>query len=276
MLLQGSETLTHILLLLLVSLVCSGDDDFYKLLGISRQANNREIRRAFKKLALTMHPDKNQDDPEASTRFMRLNRAYEVLKDEELRRKYDQYGEEGLDESNQGHHYENWHYYNKEFGLYDEDAEIITLSRSDFDPSVTYSEDVWFINFYSPRCSHCHDLAPAWREMARELDGVIRIGAVNCADERQLCQLQGIHGYPSLILYPNACQLPIYPGNQGLWVPGFCKEVCVVRKKDKVISYHVTYSVSSHIICLAISYHVTCDLSSHMMLLVTYLILCSL
>lgn len=39
--------------------------------------------------------------------------------------------------------------------------------------------------------------------MARELDGVIRIGAVNCADERQLCQLQGVHGYPSLILFPN-------------------------------------------------------------------------
>jgi len=189
-------------LLSLTTLVSSGED-FYNLLGISKQANNKEIRRAFKKLALEMHPDKNQNDPEASEKFMRINRAYEVLKDDELRRKYDQFGEEGLDESNQGRHYENWHFYNQEFGLYDEDPEIITLSRADFDPSVTYSEDIWFINFYSPRCSHCHTLAPSWREMARELDGVIRIGAVNCADERQLCQLQGIHGYPSLILYPN-------------------------------------------------------------------------
>jgi len=190
------------LMLCLVSMASSGED-FYGLLGISRQANNREIRRAFKKLALEMHPDKNQDDPEASNKFMKINRAYEVLKDDEMRRKYDQHGEEGLDGSNQGRNYENWHYYNQEFGLYDEDPEIITLSRSDFDPSVTYSEDIWFINFYSPRCSHCHTLAPSWREMARELDGVIRIGAVNCADERQLCQLQGIHGYPSLVLYPN-------------------------------------------------------------------------
>jgi len=191
-----------LLLLLLVSAVSSGED-FYDLLGIGRQANNREIRRAFKKLALKMHPDKNQDDPDASNKFIRINRAYEVLKDEELRRKYDQHGEEGLDESNQGRNYENWHFYNQEFGLYDEDPEVITLSRSDFDPSVTYSEDIWFINFYSPRCSHCHTLAPSWREMARELDGVIRIGAVNCADERQLCQMQGVHGYPSLILFPN-------------------------------------------------------------------------
>lgn len=189
-------------LLILVPTVSSGDD-FYDLLGIGRQANNREIRRAFKKLALKMHPDKNQDDPKASDKFIRINRAYEVLKDEELRRKYDQFGEEGMDESNQGRNYENWQFYNKEFGLYDEDPEIITLSRNDFDPSVTYSEDIWFINFYSPRCSHCHDLAPSWREMARELDGVIRIGAVNCGDDRQLCQLQGVHGYPSLILFPN-------------------------------------------------------------------------
>ena len=43
----------------------------------------------------------SQNDPEASEKFMRINRAYEVLKDDELRRKYDQFGEEGLDESNQ-------------------------------------------------------------------------------------------------------------------------------------------------------------------------------
>jgi len=149
-----------LLLPLLISTVSSGED-FYDLLGIGRQANNREIRRAFKKLALEMHPDKNQDDPEASDKFIRINRAYEVLKDEDLRRKYDQFGEEGMDESNRGRNYENWHFYNQEFGLYDEDPEIITLSRNDFDPSVTYSEDIWFINFYSPRCSHCHDLAPS-------------------------------------------------------------------------------------------------------------------
>ena len=51
--------LLPLLLLLLVSAVSSGED-FYDLLGIARQANNREIRRAFKKLALQMHPDKNQ------------------------------------------------------------------------------------------------------------------------------------------------------------------------------------------------------------------------
>lgn len=41
-----------------------------------------------------------------------------------------------------------------------------------------------------------------WREVARELEGVIRIGAVNCQEEWNLCRRQGIHSYPSLVLYP--------------------------------------------------------------------------
>lgn len=68
--------------------------------------------------------------------------------------------------------------------------------------SVTGSSDVWFINFYHPMCSHCHTLAPVWRRMARELVGVVRIGAVNCDDDYQLCSSQGIRSYPTLISYP--------------------------------------------------------------------------
>ena len=49
-----------------------------------------------------------------------------------------------------------------------------------------------------------------WREVARELDGVIRIGAVNCGDEWMLCQHQGIRSYPSLIMYPAVSWLKFY------------------------------------------------------------------
>jgi DnaJ family protein C protein 10 len=178
-------------------------EDFYTLLRLNRQANTREIRQAFKKLALTLHPDKNRDDPDAHDKFLKINRAYEVLKDEELRKKYDMYGEDGLKEGGpSGHSYQSWNFYNQDFGIYDDDQEIITLSRSDFEQSVDGTEDVWFINFYSPRCSHCHELADTWREVAREMFGVIRIGAVNCEDDWQLCRQKGINSYPTLILYP--------------------------------------------------------------------------
>ncbi|XP_029214585.2 dnaJ homolog subfamily C member 10-like [Acropora millepora] len=198
---MNSRLLFTIFLTFLCQLVVS--EDYYELLGISRDASNTEIRKAFKKLALKLHPDKNTEDPQAHEKFTEINKAYEVLKDEELRKKYDVYGEEGLkDDHFGGGHYQSWNYFNEEFGIYDDDPEIITLSYSDFEVSVEGSDDIWFINFYSPYCSHCHDLAPAWREVARELEGVLRIGAVNCQEEWNLCRQQGIQSYPSLVLYP--------------------------------------------------------------------------
>uniref|UniRef100_W5L659 DnaJ homolog subfamily C member 10 n=1 Tax=Astyanax mexicanus TaxID=7994 RepID=W5L659_ASTMX len=176
------------------------DEDYYKLLGISRDSSTREIRQAFKKLALTMHPDKNPNDETAHEKFLKINRAYEVLKDEDLRKKYDKYGEKGLQDEQHGGRYESWNFYRYDFGIYDEDPEIITLDRGDFDAAVN-SGEVWFVNFYFPRCSHCHDLAPTWREFAKEMDGVIRISAVNCGDNNRLCRSKGISSYPSLFIF---------------------------------------------------------------------------
>lgn len=191
--------------LTLVSFVLAGDlpTDFYEILGVSKQATAREIRKAFKKLALQNHPDKNPGDDEAHEKFLRINRAYEVLKDDSLRKKYDMYGEDGLKEDGpSGRGYKSWNFYYQDFGIYDDDPEIITLSQADFEQLVENTDDVWFINFYSPQCHHCHDLAPTWREVARELEGVIRIGAVNCGDELMLCRQQGIRSYPSLFMFP--------------------------------------------------------------------------
>lgn len=184
---------------LLLVLVWAESKDYYKLLGVSREATTREIRQAFKQLALTMHPDKNPGDSSAHERFLQVNRAYEVLKDEDQRKKYDKYGEKGLDEQ-QGRQYESWNYYRYDFGIYDNDLEIITMDSGDFEAAVN-SGEIWFINFYSPRCSHCHQLAPTWRDVAKEMDGVIRIGAVNCGDNNHLCQRKGINSFPSLYVY---------------------------------------------------------------------------
>ncbi|XP_033899338.3 dnaJ homolog subfamily C member 10-like [Acipenser ruthenus] len=183
-----------------LTVVVYTDEDYYKRLGVSREASTREIRQAFKKLALKMHPDKNPSDEEAHDRFLKINRAYEVLKDEDLRKKYDKYGEKGLEDNHEGGRYESWNFYRYDFGIYDDDHEIITLDRGDFDVAVN-SGELWFVNFYFPRCSHCHDLAPTWREFAKEMDGVIRIGAVNCGDNRMLCRSNGINSYPSLYIY---------------------------------------------------------------------------
>uniref|UniRef100_A0A8C9TUT0 DnaJ homolog subfamily C member 10 n=1 Tax=Scleropages formosus TaxID=113540 RepID=A0A8C9TUT0_SCLFO len=191
----------------------STGEDYYQLLGLSKDASTREIRQAFKKLALVMHPDKNPNDESAHEKFLKINRAYEVLKDEELRRKYDKYGERGLQDSQQGGRYESWNFYRYDFGIYDEDLEIITLDWGDFDAAVN-SGELWFVNFYFPRCSHCHELAPTWRQFAKEMDGVFRIGAVNCGDNGRLCRSKGVSSYPSLYVFRAGMSAQKYFGDR--------------------------------------------------------------
>lgn len=66
--------------------------DYYKVLGVSKTASQDEIKKAYRKLAQQYHPDINKDNPDAENKFKDISEAYEVLKDEEKRRKYDNLG----------------------------------------------------------------------------------------------------------------------------------------------------------------------------------------
>lgn len=74
--------------------------DLYSLLGLQRSATNNEIRKAYKRLVLLCHPDKNKKDPEAASKFINISRAYKILSNEESRKYYDEAGE--YDEGNEG------------------------------------------------------------------------------------------------------------------------------------------------------------------------------
>jgi len=76
--------------------MATGKRDYYEVLGVERSAGGDEIKRAYRRIALRYHPDKNPDDADAERQFKECAEAYEVLSDAEKRARYDRYGHEGL------------------------------------------------------------------------------------------------------------------------------------------------------------------------------------
>ena len=70
--------------------------DYYEVLGLSESASKEEIKKAYRKLAIKYHPDKNPDNKEAEESFKEAAEAYEVLSDAQKKQRYDQFGHDGL------------------------------------------------------------------------------------------------------------------------------------------------------------------------------------
>lgn len=81
--------------------------DYYEVLGLQKTASQDEIKKAYRKLAMQFHPDKNQGNKEAEERFKEATEAYGVLSDDKKRQAYDQFGFAGVDNMAGGHDYSN-------------------------------------------------------------------------------------------------------------------------------------------------------------------------
>lgn len=100
MILTNTSVVWSTFFLICVLISFASAEDFYKLLGISRKATNKEIKKAYRQKSLEFHPDKNKAEG-AADKFAQINRAYEALMDEEKRNIYDRQGEEGLKQHEQ-------------------------------------------------------------------------------------------------------------------------------------------------------------------------------
>jgi molecular chaperone DnaJ len=76
--------------------------DFYQILGVDKKSSAEEIKKAYRKLAMQYHPDKNKDDKTAEAKFKEINEAYDVLKDDQKRAAYDRFGSSAFDGSGGG------------------------------------------------------------------------------------------------------------------------------------------------------------------------------
>src|SRR5262245_3615953 len=76
--------------------------DYYEVLGVGKEASADEVKKAFRKLAMQYHPDRNHGDAEAAEKFKEASEAYEVLADAEKRSIYDRHGHAGLNQMGGG------------------------------------------------------------------------------------------------------------------------------------------------------------------------------
>ncbi|KAF9409909.1 hypothetical protein HW555_010841 [Spodoptera exigua] len=219
-------------------------EEYYNVLGVSKEASTGEIKKAYKRLAVKYHPDKNPTE-EAHKMFVKITEAYEALKDPEkrsgnqysfshkskpftLRKKYDSLLHDGL---------------------YHNDPYVDNLNEDNF--SNYLKSGFYFINFYSPFCPPCRNLASSWKKLAEMYNGIVNIAAVNCKIQPQFCfNRMHIHSHPSLLFYPNGKKGGVVYYNGDLKLDSLDKYIMMflrnhiniptidqLRSKDKRMAY---------------------------------------
>ena len=91
----------------------------------------------------------------------------------------------------------------------------VPLTAETFQTRVTMSLEPWFIKFYAPWCHHCQAMAPTWAQVAREMEGKLNIGEVNCEKESRLCKDVRVRGYPTIMFFRGGERVE-YEGLRGL------------------------------------------------------------
>lgn len=82
-------------------------NDYYSILGISKNATQEEIKKAYRNLAFKYHPDRNPDDKQAEEKFKKISEAYDTLGDEKKRAEYDRFGSAGTSYNSENSYYQN-------------------------------------------------------------------------------------------------------------------------------------------------------------------------
>ncbi|XP_047520088.1 protein disulfide-isomerase A6 homolog [Pieris napi] len=99
------------------------------------------------------------------------------------------------------------------YALYDSSSDVVQLTPSNFEKLVTNSNEVWIIEFFAPWCGHCKNLVPEYKKAARALKGIVKVGAVDADQHRDLGQKYGVSGFPTIKIFTGSKHTP-YQGQR--------------------------------------------------------------
>ncbi|XP_060537106.1 protein disulfide-isomerase A6 homolog [Cylas formicarius] len=87
------------------------------------------------------------------------------------------------------------------FALYPTRGNVIELTPNNFDSSVIKSDEIWIVEFFAPWCGHCQNLVPEYTKAANALKGVVKVGAVNADEHKELGGRYGVRGFPTIKIF---------------------------------------------------------------------------
>lgn len=170
----------------------------YKVLGIKKDASPAEVKKAYRRLGLKFHPDKNKA-ANARQKMQEINVAFEMISDPDAKQIYDEFGDSEK-------YYDRWTYMQSTRGqdlakkdFFTNSDDVKTMEMKTFYQTVRKGPHL--VEFYAPWCVHCQEMVPKFKKAAVLLDGIVSLGAVNCEKHQELCQQQNIQSYPSLLFF---------------------------------------------------------------------------
>jgi len=219
------------------------EQDYYKTLGVERNANDNQIKKAFKKLSIKYHPDKNKDRKDwAKEQFVKIANAYETLSDPDKRRIYDQGGEQGLKDHwqreqqgqqgggfggfnfegnyedifsdffggggrghSQGHGHGHGH--GQPQGPSFENTDVHTLTLSNLTKLLNRNEN-WYVLFFKVKEKEVKTLAETMKTLAEKTYGIFKVAVVNCDSDDELCDEFQAFSTPQILFFHESTEEP--------------------------------------------------------------------
>lgn len=207
--------------------------DYYQVLGIEENADKDAIKKAYRAKSLEYHPDKcTADKEECQTKFIEVSTAYEVLSDPEKRKIYNEHGEEGLKEGGGGGQTgeQARQMFRQFFGrepdgnvrivnrggqmmfmeegepgpkedIYD-DTSVNQLNGDVWNGFINERDEPWVVEFYKPNDDDSVEAKPEYVKFADTFKDFLKVAAVNCRQQRDICSKASISSFPAVRWFP--------------------------------------------------------------------------